>query len=41
MREKGLVMPEELEVGHIPRGMADLLAPQQTLRRVISGSSAL
>jgi hypothetical protein len=41
MREEGLVMPEELGVGDGPQGMANLLAPQQTPRQVISGSSVL
>ena len=36
-----LMMPEELEVGPDPQGMANLLAYQQTPRQVISGSSAL
>lgn len=34
-------MPEELEVGHGPQGMANLLVPQHTPRKVISGSSVL
>jgi hypothetical protein len=42
MRAKGLpMMPEELEVGPDPKGMANLLAYQQTPRRVISASSVL
>ena len=42
MRANGLsMMPEELEVGPDPKGMANLLAYQQTPRQVISGSSAL
>ena len=42
MRATGLsMMPEELEVGPDPKGMANLLAYQQTLRQVISGSSVL
>ena len=42
MRANGLsMMREELEVGPDPKGMANLLAYQQTPRRVISGSSVL
>ena len=42
MRANGLsIMPEELEVGPDPKGMANLLAYQQTPRQVISGSSVL
>jgi hypothetical protein len=42
MRATGLsMMPEELEVGPDPKGMANLLAYQQTPRQVISGSSVL
>jgi hypothetical protein len=42
MRANGLsMMPEELEVGPDLKGMADLLAYQQTPRQVISGSSVL
>ena len=35
------MMPEELEVGSDPQGMANLLAYQRTPRQVISGSSVL
>jgi hypothetical protein len=42
MRANGLsMMPEELEVGPDPQGMANLLAYHQTPRQVISGSSVL
>ena len=42
MRANGLsMMLEELEVDLNPLGMADLMADQQTPRRVISGSSVL
>ena len=42
MRANGLsMMLEELEVGPDPKGMANLLAYQQTPRQVISGSSVL
>lgn len=42
MRANGLsMMPEELEVGPDPKGMANLLAYQQTPRQVISRSSVL
>ena len=42
MRANGLsMMPEELEVGLDPQGMANLLAYQQTPRQVISRSSVL
>ncbi len=42
MRANGLsMMPEELEVGPDPQGMANLLAYQRTPRQVISGSSVL
>jgi len=42
MRANGLsMMPEELEVGPDPQGMANLLAYQQTPCQVISGSSVL
>ncbi len=42
MRGNGLsMMLEGLEVDHDPRGMAKLLAYQQTPRQVISGSSVL
>ena len=42
MRANGLSMlQEELEVGPDPKGMANLLAYQQTPRQVISGSSVL
>jgi hypothetical protein len=42
MRANGpSMMPEELEVGPDPQGMANLLACQQTPRQVISGSSVL
>jgi hypothetical protein len=42
MRASGLpMMPEELEVGPGPKGMAYLLACQQAPRQVISGSSVL
>ena len=41
-RANGLsMMPEELEVGPDPKGMANLFAYQQTPRQVISGSSVL
>jgi hypothetical protein len=35
------MMPEEMEVGLDPPGMANLLAYRRTPRQVISGSSAL
>ena len=42
MRANGpAVMPERLDVGPDPQGMANLLAYQQTPRQVISGSSVL
>jgi hypothetical protein len=42
IRANGLsMMLEELEVGPDPKGMANLLAYQQTPRQVISGSSVL
>ncbi len=42
LRANGLsMMPEELEVGPASQGTANLLAYQQMLRQVISGSSVL